>query len=300
MVIIIDGNHLACRNYYGIKPLITTAGKETQCIYGFLNSLRILIKRFKSPNTYFFIVWDIGGKSWRHLSYPRYKSDRPGIGGSFYEQVNMVRDIVRNFDVIQYMQRDVEADDFVGTLTLKARRKGEDVKIISGDHDFEQLISKHITVLCPKPGAPEVIKDIEFIRKTYDLEPHQLIEMMALCGDSSDHIDGVDGVGEKTAIALLKANNGLDNLLKNVDTLKTYSRKNELIDASEKLKEKIKSNIDMILQVKKLVTIDYNIDLEFVMERKKFDFEKLYSSFKELEFNRFLNDFEKWKSDLLP
>lgn len=302
MVIIIDGNHLACRNYFGIHPLVTTYGKETQCIYGVLNSLRILFKRFKSPKTYFYIVWDIGGKSWRHLTYPRYKSDRSGIGGTFYDQANTVRDIVKFFDIKQYMGKDIEADDLAGSLAYKARKNGQDAIIISGDHDFEQLISSHIKVLCPKPGGmPEILKDVEYVRKTYQqLEPNQLIEIMALTGDPSDHIDGVDGIGEKTAIALLKANKGLDNLLKNVDNLKTISRKNnEIVDASEILKNKIKSSIDMILQVKKLVTIDYRLDLDFKLERQKPDFEKLHLSFEELEFNRFLNDFEKWKSDLL-
>jgi DNA polymerase-1 len=301
VVVIIDGNHLACRSYYGIKPLITTYGKETQCIYGVLNSLRIFYKRFKSPNTFFFIVWDIGGKSWRHKSYPLYKSDRAGIGGSFYEQANTIRDILKCFDINQYMQENVEADDFAGTLAFKARKKGERVLIISGDHDFEQLISSHIQVLCPKPGGkPEILKDLNYVRNTYQLEPQQLIEVMALAGDPSDHIGGIDGVGEKTAITLLKANNGLENLLKNVDNLKTISRKNnEVVDASENLKKKIKENIDTIRFVKKLVTIDLKLEIDFKLERRKPDFDKLQASFKEFEFNRFLSDIEKWKNDLL-
>jgi DNA polymerase-1 len=299
MVVIIDGNHLACRNFFAIDPLTTSYGKEVQCIYGFLGSLRLLVKRFKDPDTYFFISWDMGGKTWRHNLDINYKGNRKPLSSDFREQLIDLRAILEYFDVQQCGIREIESDDIIGTITLKVRRLGHKVMIVSGDHDFEQLISNNVSVLSAHTSNKEVMKNVEYVRETYQMEPNLLVELMSLTGDPTDNIGGIDGVGDKTAISLLKANDGLDHLLGDIDNAKFYNKHNILVDVSDKLKEKIKNSIDKIHLANKLVRINCNVDLNIELKHKKNDFEKIKEEFIKLEFNKYLEKFDKWTSDFI-
>jgi len=296
MVFIIDGNHLACRCFFAIDALMTSYGKSTNAIYGFVTFLRSFIKRFGVENHYF-IAWDSRSKTWRHELYPEYKLGRKKFPDHFYEQLDDIREIIKILGISQYKIESIEADDIIGTLTYKARKNRQRVIIVSSDHDFEQLISNNVKVLSPSLAqSKEKLKDYDFVVNKYNLEPKQLIDYMALCGDSSDNVLGIPGFGPKTVTNLLKANENLDNILINVNNLKILNKKNILIDASKNIKKKISDNLDTILLSKKLVTINCLLDIEPVFIKNTLNLGKLIVYFRKLEFMRLLNNLQNWKS----
>ena len=301
MVIIIVGNHLASRTYYAIGELTTSYGKHVNCIYGFADSFRKIFKRFKDLNTFFFIVWDGPGKKRGHKLDPNYKANRLEFKDNFKEQLGDLRDLVSIFDIKQYRLKNIEADDVIGTIAIKSRKKGHKVKIISSDHDFEQLVTKHIVLLKPAMGRrDEEEYNSRAIKYKYKIEdPKQVVEILSLTGDSSDNVSGIPDCGEKTASRLLRANGNLENILNNVDELKIYNRKEEIIDASEKLKAKVKANIDIIKRNKEIVKLDCDLDINPSYRLNKPDFEQLHDMFEKLEFKKYLENFEQWKADFV-
>jgi DNA polymerase-1 len=292
MVVIIDGNQLACRCYFSIDELSNKRGERTETVYGFLVSFKKLIIDY-CKNATVLIAWD-GGNAKRKTIYPDYKAGRKKFENAFYSQLDRLREILNLLSVKQFHYADVEADDIIGTLTYNYRKLGNKVLIVSSDHDFEQLITKHVEILHPMNN--NIIKDINFVLDKYKIMPNRLPEVMAITGDPTDNIPGVEGVGDKTAAKLILANNSLEEMLENVDYLKILNNKGDKVDAKEKLKQKIKSNIDNIKISYKLVKIctDINIKNE-LKEVIKPDFERVLNIFKTLEFERFIDDFDFWK-----
>lgn len=299
MIIIIDGNQLACRCYFSLntgknsKVLTNSKGKRTETIYSFLSSFKKIIKDYGNDDTIYFLTWD-GGNDLRKKIYPEYKSGRKPFEYAFYEQLRKLREIIDLLGVKQYYYTGVEADDLIGTLTLKSRKKGKKVLIISSDHDFEQLISRHVEVL--HPLGNNIIKDVNFVLDKYGLSPDRIPEVMAITGDDTDNIPGIDGVGEKTASRLILANGSLKNIIDCQSNLKILNKKNAIVDASEDLNKKIKENIESIKIAFQLVTIRTNLDIEPDFNTQKKDFVGVKNIFEELEFKQFLNEFDSWKT----
>jgi len=291
MVIIIDGNHLFARCYFGVKPLCTSSGQETQGIYGFLNSLRSFVRQFKSEENYIFVGWDGGNKARRDI-FPDYKANRTGFQSGYHEQIQMTQTIVKCFKLVrQYKIDDVEGDDIVATLTRKARKKGQKVIIISADHDFQQLISPHIKLLKITRSTSHEYIDVDWLMKEFSIRPDQVVDFLSLTGDNKDNIPGVPGVGNKTASKLISLNGTVDAMLADIDGIK---------GASDKIKEKIRGNINIIKLARKLVTLNENIDLFFSLENdKENDFDALEELFEQLEFKSFIRNISQWKQDFI-
>jgi DNA polymerase I len=303
MVIIIDGNQLACRCYFTYlknnNRLMTTRGKRTELIYGFLASFRKIVRTYKDQNpvsniqsSTFFLTWD-GGNDKRKAIYPQYKSGRAAFETAFYEQLDELRQIIKFLGIKQYHLKGVEADDLIGTLTIKARRKGKIVLIISSDHDFEQLISKHVKVL--HPLANNLLKDYQWVLDNYGISPDRLVEVMSLTGDPTDHIPGIEKIGDKTAASLILANGTLDDMLLNIDNLKILNRKKEIVEAKLEIKQKIKDGIEGIKLARKLVQIECNLDIEPDFENQPKDFASLQTKYEQLEFNEYIEGFRQWE-----
>jgi DNA polymerase-1 len=290
MVVIIDGNQLACRCYFSLDKLTTSYGKRTETIYGFLGSFKKLIKTYKDST--FFLAWD-GGNDTRKSIYPAYKAGRKNFEDAFYEQLDDIRKIVKYLGIKQYHIEKIEADDIIGTLAIKSRKKGKKVLIVSSDHDFEQLISRHILVL--HPLGNNIIKDEKFVFDTYGIGPCRLVEVMSITGDSTDNIPGIDKVGGKTAAKLILANGNLESILKEPEKLKILNKRSEVVDATDNLKEKIKANIDNIKIANQLVKINCNLDLQPDFTKTNPDYALLKQTFEKLEFEVFLNEFRYWK-----
>ncbi len=289
MVIIIDGNHLFARCYFGVKPLMTSSGQETQGIYGFLNSLRSFIRQFKSEENHIFVAWD-GGNQARRDIYPQYKENRKGFQPSYHQQIQITQTIVGHLRMVrQYKIDDVEGDDIIGTLTAKSRKKGQKVIIISADHDFQQLISTHVVLLKIVRSTMHEYIDAKWLMEEFSLRPNQVIDFLSLTGDNKDNIPGVPGVGNKTASKLISQNGSVEAMLADIDNIK---------GATDKIKEKIRKNVNIIRLARRLVTINQNIDLFFSLENEKEnDFEALEKAFEKLEFKSFLKDINQWKVD---
>jgi len=288
MIVIVDGNHLASRCYFSATRkggLVTSYAKEVGLIYYLLNTLKSYYKRFDGKRNTFLIVWDSVGKTKKHEVFPEYKAGRKKFPEEYYQQIEEIIHILSVLGIEQYRIPAIEADDIVGTLALQARKLGNKVLIISGDHDFEQIISNSITILAASPVG-EVTKDKDYIRTKYGIEAHEVYTMMCLTGCATDGIPGIPKVASLTAVKLMKACGSLDNIIKNIDTIKI----------SEGLKNNVKNNWQLVEKNKELVKIDCHInDVKIAAERKKPDFAELKTIFEKLEFNKFLETFEKWK-----
>ena len=304
-LVLIDGNSILNRAFYGImgsKMLTTTDGKYTNAVYGFLAILFKVIDDLKPE--YMAVAFDLKAPTARHKLYEGYKATRKGMPNELAEQMPIVKEILELMRITIIEKEGYEADDILGTLAKKGEKEGLDVTIVSGDRDTFQLTSKNINIRIPhtKVGKTEIDtfgeKEIE---EKYGVKPIQLIEVKGLMGDTSDNIPGVPGVGEKTALELVKEYKTIDKLYKaienNKDTLK------------EKLRQKLLENKDLAILSRTLGTINVKVPLDNKVEDlkiKEWDNEKVFEKFKELNFNRFIDRFnlqeeqeEKEVSDLV-
>ena len=288
--VLIDGNSILNRAFYGImgnRMLTTPDGKYTNAVYGFLS---ILFKVMDELNPkYIAVAFDLKAPTARHKLYEGYKATRQGMPNELAEQMPILKDILEMMHITVIEKEGYEADDILGTLARKGEEENNNVIIVSGDRDTFQLITSKISVRIPhtKAGKTEVetFGEKEIFEK-YGLKPKDLIELKGLMGDSSDNIPGVPGVGEKTALELVKKYNTIDGLYEaienNTDTLRP------------KLKEKLIANKDLALLSRTLGTINVKVPLEQTMEDFKvqeWDKERVYQKFKELNFNRFIERF---------
>ena len=289
-LVLIDGNSILNRAFYGImgnKMLTTPDGKYTNAVYGFL---AILFKVMDDLNPeYIAVAFDLKAPTARHKLYEGYKATRKGMPNELAEQMPIVKEILGLMNITIIEKEGYEADDILGTLAKEGEKKGLDVVIVSGDRDTFQLTSKNISVRIPhtKVGKTETdtFGEAEIIEK-YGVKPLQLIEVKGLMGDTSDNIPGVPGVGEKTALDLVKTYKSIDKLYlaieSNSDTLKP------------KLKEKLIENKELAILSRTLGTINIKVPLENDindLQIKEWNNEKIFEKFKELNFNRFIDRF---------
>lgn len=304
-LILIDGNSILNRAFYGImgsKMLTTADGKYTNAVYGFL---AIMFKVIDDLNPeYMAVAFDLKAPTARHKMYEGYKATRKGMPNELAEQMPILKEILELMHITIIEKEGYEADDILGTLAKEGEKAGLDVTIVSGDRDTFQLASSKIVIRIPhtKVGKTEVdtFGEKEIVEK-YGVNPKELIEVKGLMGDTSDNIPGIPGVGEKTALEIIKQYKSIDKLYEAVesgtDTLKG------------KLKEKIVGNKDLALLSRTLGTINVSVPLEEKIDDlkvKQWDNEKVFEKFKELNFNRFIDRFnlqteqkEKELSDLV-
>ena len=289
-LVLVDGNSILNRAFYGImgnKMLTTPDGKYTNAVYGFLAILFKVIEDLKPE--YIAIAFDLKAPTARHKLYEGYKATRKGMPNELAEQMPIVKEILGLMNIIIIEKEGYEADDILGTLAKKGENEGLDVTIVSGDRDTFQLTSKKISVRIPHTKAGKTETDTfgeDEITEKYGVKPIQLIEVKGLMGDTSDNIPGVPGVGEKTALELVKTYKSIDKLYKaienNEDTLKP------------KLKEKLEQNKDLAILSRTLGTINTKVPLENNIEElriQEWNNEKVFEKFKELNFNRFIERF---------
>lgn len=293
-LLVIDGNSILNRAFYGImgsKMLMTKDGKYTNAVYGFL---AIMFKVLEDLNPeYMAVAFDLKAKTARHKLYDGYKATRKGMPNELAEQMPIIKDILNKMNITIIEKEGYEADDVLGTLARKGESEGLDVTILSGDRDTFQLATDKITIRIPrtKMGKTEVDNfDKNKVLEIYGVTPKLLIEVKGLMGDTSDNIPGVPGVGEKTALALVKEYESIENLYdkleKNEDTVKG------------KLREKLIENKDLAILSKTLGTINVEVPIENTIESLKvieWNKKEVYNIFKELNFNRYIDRFNLGK-----
>ena len=289
-IVLIDGNSIMNRAFYGImgsKMLMTKEGTYTNAIYGFL---AILFKILEDINPeYLVVAFDLKAPTQRHKLYEGYKATRKGMPNELAEQMPIIKEILRamNTDIIE--KEGYEADDILGTLSRYGEKNDLEVTILSGDRDTFQLATDKVTIRIPrtKAGKTETEEyNREKIIETYGIEPKQLIEVKGLQGDTSDNIPGVPGIGEKTALSLIKEYNSIENLYEKLEKGES--------NIKGKQKEKLEQNKELAFLSKTLGTINLEVPIEDTLENFKveeWDKQKVFEIFEKLRFQRFIERF---------
>ena len=289
-LVLIDGNSIMNRAFYGImgsKALTTKDGKYTNAIYGFL---AILFKLLEDENPeYIAVSFDLKAPTARHKLYDGYKANRKGMPNELAEQMPIIKEVLRamNIDIVE--KEGYEGDDIIGTLSKYGEKKGLEVIILSGDRDTFQLATDNVKIHIPrtKAGKTETeIYDRNKVKEVYGIEPKQLIEVKGLQGDTSDNIPGVPGIGEKTALSLIQKYETIDNLYKKLEAGEA--------DLKGKQKEKIEENKELAYLSRTLGEINTNVPIEDTLEELKteeWDKQKVLEIFKELNFKRYIDRF---------
>ncbi len=220
-LMLIDGNSVLNRAFYGVPPLTNSKGFYTNAIFGFLNILSRHIDE-DHPDM-ICVAFDLKAKTYRHLLYDGYKAGRKGMPEELAQQLPVMKSLLDAFGIIRAECEGLEADDIIGIMSRDADLRGDSVVIVTGDRDELQLVNDNIIVklAVTKPtGSADTVFTPEKIREKYGLEPEQLVDLKALMGDSSDNIPGVPGVGEKTAVKLLQENKTLEGVFENINSQK--------------------------------------------------------------------------------
>lgn len=252
--ILIDGSSLMHRAFYALPILSSSKGEYTNAIYGFAMMLYKLIEN-TSP-TAMAVAFDKSRITFRTKVFEGYKAHRSATPPELKEQFCSVQEFIRSLDIPVLEIEDYEADDIIGTLSAKAEAQGYETIIVTGDRDALQLLSPTTHVMFTRKGVTEIDwYDEAAFEAKYELKPHQLIDMKGLMGDSSDNIPGVPGVGEKTALKLLKEYGSLESVLENIDLIK-----------GKKLKENLTAHREDAVMSKQLATIVRDMPLEFTAD----------------------------------
>lgn len=286
---LIDGMALAYRAHFAFirNPLVTSDGRHVSAVYGFVQSLFKLI-RDESPE-YLGVIFDAKEKTFRHEKYPEYKATREKMPFEMQPQIPWIQEVLKAMNIPVYVKPGFEADDVIGTLAVKAKNQGFDVYMVSGDKDFLQLVNDHIFLYSPAVGMRDlVVYDAEAVKRKWGVEPKQIRDLLALMGDSSDNIPGIPGIGEKSAVKLLKKYGSLHRVLEKGTE-----------DSNARIRKGIVENEDLALLSLELVTIktDVPVDLDFeAFKFTGFNEKALREILEKLEFYSLINDLKLGES----
>lgn len=295
--LIIDGNALIHRAYHALPPLRTGKGELVNAVYGFL---LVFLKAVRELHPDFVAAtFDLPAPTFRHKKFEEYKAKRPKVPKELSQQIPIVKRILKAFHVPIFEREGYEADDIIGTLSKKCTKRQvfprmENI-ILSGDLDTLQLIDENTKVYTMRKGVKEtVIYDQKKVKERYGLEPEQLVDFKALKGDPSDNILGVPGIGEKTAIYLIKKYKNLEKLYKAIEEssfLEKKSLKKKLLEYKEqaffsKILVEIKKDVSLEFDLEKCSFGRYN-EKEVISLLKKFEFFSLVPKIFELRGEKF-------------
>ena len=284
-LLILDGNSVINRAFFGVRPLTTRDGLYTHAIYGFLNILERMEKE-EQPEAVA-VAFDLHGPTFRHLKYEGYKANRHGMPEELAQQMPIMKDVLRAMNIPIYECQGWEADDVIGTVARICSNNGWECVIVTGDRDSLQLIDEnvHVKLVISKPGQTSATLYTEdLFREEYGFEPKKLIDLKALMGDSSDNIPGVGGVGPKTAKDLLAKFGSLDGVYSHLD------------DPSirPKLREKLEKDKEQAYLSYDLATIRPEAPMDFSPRDaiiQPYNRPALYALFQKLEFVRLIDKY---------
>lgn len=289
-LIVVDGNSIVNRAFYGImggKMLQTADGTYTNAVYGFL---AILFKELDEVKPdYMAIAFDLKAPTARHKMYDGYKANRKGMPDELASQMPILKDVLRAMNITIIEREGYEADDVLGTLSRMGEKAGMDVVLLTGDRDSFQLATDRVSIYIPRTKAGKTETDIfdrNKVLEVYGVEPKQMIEVKGLQGDTSDNIPGVPGIGEKTALSLVKKYGTIEHLYECIES--------NTDDLKGKQREKIADNKELAMLSKTLGTINLETPIDQSVEDlkiKEWNKPEVLKMFKELKFNRYIDRF---------
>jgi len=295
--VVIDANSVIHRAFYALPPLTNKKKELVNAVYGFL-SVFFKIVRELQPD-YIVACFDFPAPTFRHKEFKEYKAKRPPLPKELSSQIAKVKEALKVFNVPIFEKKGFEADDLIGTISGLAFSKTFpeiEVIILSGDLDTLQLINSHIKVWILKRGVKEgILYDEVRVKERYGILPGQLLDFCALKGDPSDNIPGVSGIGEKTAIKLIKEFGSLEDLYKEIEENSKKVQNLKLRLRELLLQQKKQAFLSkMLAQIKKDVPIDFNLEK---CRWGKYDKEKVTQFLKNLEFYSLIKRLPKLKGE---
>ncbi len=288
-LLLVDGNSILNRAFYGLPDLTTKDGRHTNAVLGFINILLRVIEEEEA--THLCVAFDVKHPTFRHEMYPEYKGTRKGMPDELREQVPLIKQVLNSMNITIIEKPGYEADDILGTLSRVGEKEGYIVTLLSGDRDLLQLATDNIKVKLPKTKAGKTIIEEYYsqnVVETYGVDPVTFIDMKGLMGDTSDNIPGVPKIGEKTASKLLVDYGSLDGIYANIDSMKPSKMKDNLLEFKE-----------LAYLSKELATIKLDCELDInindVLLKDLFN-SNSFDLFAELEFKSLLKKFERESS----
>ena len=286
-LVLVDGSSYLYRAFHALPPLTTSKGLPTGAVKGVLNMLKSLRKQY--PDSPFAVVFDAKGGTFRDDLYAEYKANRPSMPDDMRVQIEPLHQSVIALGFPLLCVDGVEADDVIGTLARSSAAANRPVIISTGDKDMAQLVDGHITLVNTMTGSS---MDVEGVKEKFGVAPEQIIDYLALMGDSSDNIPGVPGIGPKTASGLLVGvNGGLTELYAQLDIVPTLP-----IRGAKTLPAKLEEHKEMAFLSYQLATIKVDVPLDIGLDDLQMgaeDPEKLYELYSLLEFKSWLNDLQR-------
>ncbi|MBR5538328.1 MAG: DNA polymerase I [Clostridia bacterium] len=278
-LLVIDGNSIINRAFYGVRPLTTKDGLHTNAIYGMINIIEKHLSTL-SPD-YTAVAFDLKAPTFRHKMYDAYKAGRHTTPEELLEQFPVAKDVLRAMGLSVVEKEGYEADDIIGTLAHAGAKRGIDSYVLTGDRDALQLIGENVTVLLATNNDTINFDTSAFVEH-YGVSPDQFVDVKALMGDKSDNIPGVMGIGEKGAIKFISEFGSLEKLYEELESTDKIS---------EKQKEKLRADRENAFLSQTLARIDTNAPCDACVDsiaRKEVNRTELYSLFTRLEFSAFI------------
>ncbi|MGR8942186.1 MAG: DNA polymerase I, partial [Gammaproteobacteria bacterium] len=278
-LILVDGSSFLFRAYHALPPLTSPEGLATNAVYGVSNMLRKMLGDY--PDAHIAVVFDAPGKNFRHDLYDQYKAHRPPMPDDLRGQIEPLHRMVRAMGLPLISEEGVEADDVLGCLAKKAEREGFEVIISTGDKDMAQLVNEHV-ILENTMNSSRM--DIQGVIEKFGVRPEQIIDYLALIGDTVDNIPGVPKVGPKTAAKWLEQYGTLENLIANAGQI------------GGKIGENLRASLEQLPLSKQLTTIKWDLELPYridELERKPVDSAELKALLTEFGFTTWLKALDK-------
>ncbi|WP_368488715.1 DNA polymerase I [Clostridium sp. BJN0013] len=284
-LLILDGHSLMNRAFYALPDLTNSEGIHTNAIYGFVNML-LKMKKEIEPS-HIVCTFDRSAPTFRHDKYSEYKAGRKRMPPELSEQFPILKQILELLSISIFEIDGFEADDLMGTLSVFAEKKGMEVYIVTGDRDALQLATDSVKIVITKKGITQKeIYDRNSIIDNYGITPTEFIDVKGLMGDASDNIPGVPGIGEKTALKLIKEYKSIENVLQNIDNIK-----------GKKVQENLKNYMKQAVFSKKLATIVTDVpiemDLQSIESKEQYNAEGLRKLFEKLQFKSLIDKIPK-------
>ena len=269
-VILVDGSSYIYRAYHALPPLTTSSGQPTGAVRGVTTMVMRILE--DHPNSPVGMIFDAKGETFRNEMYSEYKANRPPMPDDLRPQIQPIHDICRALGLKLFIVDGVEADDVIGTLATEAESKGIKTVVSTGDKDLAQLVTKNITLVNTMTNE---LLDEDRVMKKFGVRPDQIIDYLALVGDTSDNIPGVNKVGPKTAVNWLSKYDSVEKIIESADEI------------TGKVGEYLREGIEQLKLSKQLTTIKKDVALDFGIEDLKVeprDEAKIFELFTELEF----------------